>query len=67
MLKLRSVERKMKKSGKVKTVLLKTLDLLFPSLMNLIWSICFLKYCHQQGYAIFGADEKQAAMDYLVK
>jgi len=57
----------MKKTGKVKTALFKTLDFLFPSMMNLIWGICFLRYCHKQGYAIFGADEKQAALDYLVK
>jgi hypothetical protein len=57
----------MKKTGKVKQALLKTLDFLFPALMNVIWGTCFLVYCHKNGYAIFGADAKQEALDYLVK
>jgi hypothetical protein len=57
----------MKKTGKVKEALLRTLDFLFPSLMNVIWGTYFLVYCHQSGYAIFGVDSKQEALDYLVK
>lgn len=57
----------MKKTGKVKTALLKTLDFLFPSTMNLIWGICFLVECHKRGYAIFGTNSEQEAMDFLVE
>lgn len=52
---------------KVKNGLFKTLDFLFPSMMNFIWGVIFLVYCHQNGYAIFGADAQQEALDYLVK
>jgi hypothetical protein len=57
----------MKKTGKIKTALFKTLDFLFPSLMNIIWGVCFLKYCHQHGYAIFGTKSEQEALDFLVE
>lgn len=57
----------MKEMSKVKKVLLKTLDFLFPALMNVIWGTCFLVFCHKNGCAIFGADAKQEALDYLVK
>lgn len=59
----------MKNNGKIKKALLKTLDFLFPALMNLIWGTYFMVYCHKEGYAIFGVSDKaeQEALDYLVK
>ncbi|MCL6588898.1 MAG: hypothetical protein K6U80_02995 [Firmicutes bacterium] len=56
----------MKKAGKAKTALFKTLDFLFPSLMNIIWGACFLAECRKNGYAVFDAKSEQEALDYLV-
>jgi hypothetical protein len=57
----------MRKIGRVKRALLKTLDFLFPSLMNIIWSIYFLVDCHRNGYKIFVASDEKEALDYLVE
>jgi hypothetical protein len=53
--------------SKLKAAILKTLDVLFPATMNFIWGICFLHFCRKNGWAIFSDDEKDKALDYLVK